>query len=315
MERKTIALHNIVNSEMTSLLVVPMYISTRFMGATVLVNKKDYAPFSGSDKKIVNSVNRLVNNFIFQDTKFNELTKLIGSEAKKDIEQSLNGHGVVKSEGESKNITMLFADIRNYTKLTKDMSPKETVSMLNDFFSVITPIITKHGGIVDKFVGDEAVVLFGLVENEDDHAVAAVKTALEINEELRQMNRSWKSVGKNRPDIQVGIGIHTGDVVVGQMGSPDRKDFTAIGANMNFAARLMSVAKEREVIVSKSTYIRLAGKFSAKRVGSVTIKGFGEYEPYCIQGLSFLSFGDDAIAENNKALDDDQRTSQRRAIL
>ncbi len=294
-EGRAISLHNIINSEMTSLLVVPMYISTRFMGSTVIVNKKDYEPFSKADKKLVNSVNRLVNNFIFQSAKFEELTKLVGSEAKKDIDQSLNGHGFVRSEGESKFITMLFADIRNYTKLTKEMSPKETVSMLNDFFSVITPIISEHGGIVDKFVGDEAVVLFGLTENKDDHAVAAVKTALKINEELIDMNRGWKSVGKNRPDIHVGIGIHTGDVVVGQMGSEDRKDFTAIGANMNFAARLMSIAGAGQVIVSRDTYVRLSGKFAASRIGSVSIKGIGEYQPYSIQGKASLDFSDNLL--------------------
>lgn len=290
-----IALHKIVNSEMASLLVVPMYISTRFMGSTVLVNKKDYEPFIPSDIKLVNSANRLVNNFIFQEAKFNELTKLVGSEAKKEIDKSLNGHGFVKSEGESQHITMLFADIRNYTKITKDMAPKETVSMLNDFFSVITPVISKNKGIVDKFVGDEAVVLFGLVESDEDHAVAAVKTALEINEALVQMNRGWKSVGKERPDIHVGIGIHTGDVVVGQMGSEDRKDFTAIGANMNFAARLMSVAGAGQIIVSRDTYVRLSGKFSATRVNTVKIKGIGEYQPYSIQGKARLSFADNLL--------------------
>jgi class 3 adenylate cyclase len=294
-EGQAISMHKIVNSEMTSLLVVPMYISTRFMGSTVVINKKDYAPFSNSDKKLVNSVNRLVNNFIFQSAKFEELTKLVGSEAKKDIDQALNGRGFVRSEGESKNITMLFADIRNYTKLTKDMSPKETVSMLNDFFSVITPIISEHGGIVDKFVGDEAVVLFGLVDHDEDHAVAAVKTALKINEELVDMNRGWKSVGKNRPDIHVGIGIHTGDVVVGQMGSNDRKDFTAIGANMNFAARLMSVAGAGQIIISKDSYVRLSGKFAATRVNTVHIKGIGEYQPYSIQGKAELDFTDQLL--------------------
>lgn len=179
---------------------------------------------------------------------------------------------------------MLFADIRGYSRLTKDMDPTTTVRMLNDFFSLVTPIIIQHGGMVDKYVGDEVVALFTQSTPAGSHEKKAVEAALAIQEELKKMNIDWEVTG--RPTIGVGIGIHTGDVVLGQIGSYDRKDYTAIGSHMNFAARLMSVAGPQQIIISEKTYLRLDGKVTARRVGPFEIKGFGHHQAYLVEGRS-----------------------------
>lgn len=276
--------HSLPNSEISTILVVPMFVSGRFLGATVLINKADGSHFAMQDLTLVESVNRIIDNYIFQTEKVKRLSQLIGSEARKDVEEALMGHRPDRSTGQRMEITMLFADIRNYSKITKDMDPTTTVRMLNDFFSVVTPIVIQHGGMVDKYVGDEIVALFTQSNPTGSHGLMAVEAALKMQEELLSFNKEWEATG--RPTIQIGIGVHTGEVVVGQIGSYDRKDYTAIGANMNFAARLMSVAGPRQIIISEKTYLGLSGKVAARRVGPVNIKGFGESHIYLIEGYS-----------------------------
>ncbi len=275
---------NLPDSEMECVLVVPMFVSGRFLGATVLINKDDGTIFTMQDLQLVQSVTRIIDNYIFQNERVKRLSQLIGSEATKDVEEALKGHRADRSTGQSREVTMLFADIRDYSKLTKDMDPTTTVRMLNDFFSVVTPIVVQHGGMVDKYVGDEIVALFTQSNPTGSHELMAVEAALAMQEELKSFNIEWEATG--RPTIQVGIGIHTGEVVLGQIGSYDRKDYTAIGANMNFAARLMSVAKSKEIIISEKTYMGLAGKVTARRVGPFEIKGFGENQAYLVEGYS-----------------------------
>ncbi|MBN1465577.1 adenylate/guanylate cyclase domain-containing protein, partial [candidate division KSB1 bacterium] len=256
----------------------------RFLGSTVLINKEDDLHFNMQDLQLVESVNRIIDNYIFQEEKFKRLSQLIGSEATRDVEEALMGRSADKSTGRRLEISMLFADIRGYSRLTKDMDPTETVRILNDFFSAMTPIIMNHGGMVDKYVGDEIVALFTQSSPTGTHEKMAVDAALAMQEEMKKMNIDWEVTG--RPKINIGIGIHTGEVVLGQIGSYDRKDYTAIGSNMNYAARLMSVAGPEQVIVSERTFIGLAGKVTARRVGPFEIKGFGSRHAYLVEGRS-----------------------------
>ncbi len=283
-ERKSFFKRNIPDSEMDCVLVVPMFVGGRFLGATVLINKEDNSHFGMQDLQLVESVNRIISNYIFQEEKVKRLSKLIGTEARRDVEEALMGHRPDQSTGQRMDISMLFADIRGYSRLTRDMDPTTTVRMLNDFFSAVTPIIVSFGGMVDKYVGDEVVALFTQSNPTGTHEQMAVEAALAMQEELKKLNIDWEVTG--RPTINIGIGIHTGEVVLGQIGSYDRKDYTAIGANMNFAARLMSVAGPGEVIISERTFTGLAGKIAARRVGPFDIKGFGRKQAYLVEGHS-----------------------------
>lgn len=283
-EHQSLIRHKLSNSEIDSTLVVPMFVSGRFLGATVLINKADGSPFTLQDLSLVESVNRIIDNYIFQTEKVKRLSQLIGSEARRDVEEALKGHRPDRSTGQRMEITMLFADIRNYSKITKDMDPTTTVRMLNDFFSVVTPVVIQHGGMVDKYVGDELVALFTQSNPTGSHELMAVEAALKMQEELKSFNKEWEATG--RPRLEIGVGVHTGEVVLGQIGSYDRKDFTAIGANMNFAARLMSVAGPRQIIISERTFRGLNGKIAARRIGPFEIKGFGAAQVFLIEGYS-----------------------------
>ncbi len=282
--RQTVVREALPDSEIDTIMVVPMFISGLFLGSVVLINKEKGVAFSAQDQQLVESVARIIDSFIFQEEKFKRLMQLVGREATRDVEEALMGQRPDTARGQRMEITMLFADIRDYSKTTKDMDPTTTVRMLNDYFNAITPLITTRGGIVDKYVGDEIVALFPKPSAQGGHALVAVEAALAIQAELDRLNREWEITG--RPTIQVGIGIHTGEVVLGQIGSFDRKDYTAIGANMNFAARLQSIAGAGQIIISETTYVGLTGKIMARRVGPYNIKGFGEIMAYFVEGRS-----------------------------
>ena len=283
-EHRTILAGSLPDSEIDSILVVPMFLSGLFLGSIVLINKEMNLPFTEQDKRIVEAVMNIIDTFIFQEEKFKRLMTLVGHEATRDVVEALMGHRPDTGHGQRMEITMLFADIRNYSQKTKDMDPSTAVRMLNDYFNAITPIFTAHGGIVDKYVGDEIVVLFSQITQQGPHQLLAVESALAVQIELERVNREWELTG--RPTIQIGVGIHTGEVILGQIGSFERKDYTAIGANMNFAARLQAIAGPGEIVISETTYVGLTGKIMARRVGPFAIKGFGNIMAYQVEGRS-----------------------------
>lgn len=283
-KRQPITAGKLVNSEIESIIVAPMFFSRLFLGAVVLINKENGEPFTRDDKRIIESVTQIIDSYIFQEERYKRLMMLVGTEASRDVEEALMSRRPDTARGQRLEITMLFADIRDYSRKTKTMDPDTVVRMLNDYFNAITPVITTHNGIVDKYVGDEVVALFTHSTAAGSHHLLAVEAALALQAELERVNREWELTG--RPTIEVGIGIHSGEVVLGQIGSYERKDYTAIGANMNFAARLQSIAKPGEIIISESTYVGLTGKITARRIGPFNIKGFGEIMAYLAEGKS-----------------------------
>ncbi len=280
----TILLNDPVTKEIDSILVVPMFMGGRFLGSVVLVNKEHESAFTSQDKDLVESVARIIGSFIYQEEKFKRLAVLVGREATQDVEEALIGPRPDTAHGQRLQVTMLFADIRDYSKTTKDMDPTTIVRMINDYFNAMTPIVSAHHGVVDKYVGDEIVVLFTKDQPEANHQALSVEAALNMQDEMDRLNREWELTG--RPTIQVGIGIHSGEVVLGQIGSFDRKDYTAIGSNMNFAARLQTIAGPGQIVISEATYVGVTGKITARRKGPFDIKGFGPVMAYLVEGRS-----------------------------
>jgi adenylate cyclase len=165
-------------------------------------------------------------------------------------------------EGESLPVTILFSDIRNFTTISEKLKAHEVVEMLNAFFGRICEPILKEGGSVDKFIGDSVMAVFGAPVPYRDHARRALRSALAMKEEAGEF-RSWMGqhfAGRDLPGFAAGIGIHTGEAVIGSIGSPKRMEFTAIGDAVNIASRLESLTKTLDwVIVASSATIEAAG--------------------------------------------------------
>jgi adenylate cyclase len=175
--------------------------------------------------------------------------------------------------GESKNVTILFSDIRGFTSIAETMTPEQVVSFLNAYFSEMVDAVMEQGGVLDKFLGDGLMAVFGSFGDQPDHAQRAVRTGLRMKALLAKINGDRAVHGK--PPFDIGIGIHTGDVVVGNIGSKQRLEFTHIGDGVNTASRVQALNKEYHttMLVTGATYEALGDAFTVRPVGEVTLRG------------------------------------------
>jgi class 3 adenylate cyclase len=170
--------------------------------------------------------------------------------------------------GEVREVTMLFCDIRGFTALTQGMPPNEVIQLLNEHMTALTRVVYEHHGVVDKFVGDLIMALFGAPKSHGRDAENAARCALRIIEEREKLNQTSKHT------IQVGIGVATGQVVAGCMGSSDRVDYTVLGDRVNLASRLCGQAKAGQVVIDGATRERLGDAIEAEPLPALTLKGF-----------------------------------------
>jgi adenylate cyclase len=177
--------------------------------------------------------------------------------------------------GEEREVTVLFSDLRNFAGLSEKLGPQEMLGILNYYFTRMGAIVEKHGGVVDKYIGDALMALFGAPIAIPDDADRAMKTALEMTEALDDLNREWRKRGL--PAIGVGIGINTDVVVAGNMGSKTRLNYTVIGDGVNLASRLEGLTKTPEyntrIIVSGTTLAKAKERYRTKRLGEVAVRG------------------------------------------
>jgi adenylate cyclase len=175
--------------------------------------------------------------------------------------------------GARRHMTVLFSDIRGFTTMSEKGTPEEVVSQLNELFTRMVKVVFDHHGTVDKFVGDMIMALYGAPLDDEDHAEHAVQTALAMIETLQQMNREWAAAGK--PTLDIGIGINTGDMIAGNVGSESIMSYTVIGDAVNLGARLESLNKDygTRIIISQATRERLKGRYDIHPLGDVIVKG------------------------------------------
>jgi adenylate cyclase len=192
--------------------------------------------------------------------------------------------------GEALNITVLFADIRNFTTISERLTPHEVVEMLNAYFSSICEPILEHGGTVDKFIGDAVMAVFGAPAPHPDHARRALSTALAMDGKVEDF-QAWMAErfpGRGLPEFHIGIGLHTGEAVVGNIGSPKRLEYTSIGDAVNIASRLENLTKEMGWTIIASEQVIAAAGPGVKTGGKREARLKGKEEPvriYEVRGL------------------------------
>jgi len=181
-----------------------------------------------------------------------------------------------------KLMTVLFSDIRGFSDLTDSLEPEEITLLLNNYLSEMTKLIHRHEGTLDKIIGDGIMVFFGDPVSIPDHAQRAVLLAIDMQEKVDQLRDEWLSYGY---DLNIGIGINTGYMTVGNIGSEFHRDYTVIGNQVNVAARLESMAKPGEILVSQRTYSKAKGVATFEEAGTVHLKGIhssvGIYRVLC----------------------------------
>jgi adenylate cyclase len=202
------------------------------------------------------------------------MKKLFGQYVSKDVcEHLVANPALARLGGQRREMTVLFADIRGFTTVSESGQPEEIVQMLNQYFTTMVNIIFLHEGTVDKFVGDMVMALFGAPLDDPLHADHAVEAALDMIDELQKLNAAWQADG--RPPLDIGIGINTGPMIAGNIGSDRIMSYTVIGDAVNLGSRLESLNKQygTRIIISQATQARLNSRFELRPLGDVVVKG------------------------------------------
>ncbi len=173
--------------------------------------------------------------------------------------------------GEEKEVSILFSDIRRFTTLAEQLPPTQVVAMLNDYFTRMIAVVTENNGMVDKLMGDSVMALFGAPIALGDDPLRAVRCGLLMQKAVTAFNLEQQK--RSLPPLEMGIGINTGPVVAGNIGSAMRMEYTVIGDNVNVAARLQGIARPGEVLVSEATYQRVRDQVAATPMEPMILKG------------------------------------------
>ena len=190
-------------------------------------------------------------------------------------------------QGDRRLITVLFSDIRGFTTLAEERRPEEVVRLLNQYFERMIEVAIRNHGWVDKFLGDGLMVTFGAFETDPDHEAHAVRAALEMQAALRTLSAEWEASGL--PAIGIGVGINSGYAIVGEIGSSDRVEFTALGDTVNVAARLETACRDiqTDILISEYTYQAVRGLFRVTHRGALQVKGrAAEVVAYSVEGYA-----------------------------
>lgn len=203
------------------------------------------------------------------------VTQVLGEYVSEEVRDKILVEGGLHNQGEEKEVTVLFADLRDFTSLSEDYNPRDIVFLLNEYFDSMVDVIQKNGGVIDKFIGDAVMAYFGAPVSMANPQQKAFQASLQMADKLKTLNQ--KLLKNDLPSLRQGIGLHHGSVVIGNIGSKKRKNYTIIGDTVNMASRLESLTKElnNSLVVSESVYANLKGKQKNRfqHLPNVSIKG------------------------------------------
>jgi class 3 adenylate cyclase len=198
-------------------------------------------------------------------------------------EKILSSGGALETGTQRKMMTVLFSDIRNFSLLTDSLEPEEIFHLLDKYLSRMTSLIHKYDGTLNKIIGDGLLVFFGDPIPVKDHAKRAVLMGIDMRNKVRELKEEWLQYGY---ELGVGMGINTGYMTVGNIGSDIYKDYTVIGNQVNVAARLESLAKPGQILISQRTYSRVKDLVEVEKVGEIKVKGIrNPIVTYNVKGL------------------------------
>ena len=272
---------SILLSQIHSVMAAPINGRKGLLGIIYADRQDILETFSADDLDLLNAITVQMGIAIDTVTTHERLQKEAQARANYErflpqqiVDDILRSPEKVKLGGVRQVITALFADVRGFTTLSESSSPEIIVNLLNRYFTLVSEIIFRHGGTLDKYIGDGLMALFGAPYASERDAVKAVRAAVDMQRALIEFNKELDELGL--PNIAIGIGINTGAAIVGYIGSETRLDYTAIGDTVNTAARLESNSKPGQIIVSETTMQALDESFNLKPLDTIKLKGKSE---------------------------------------
>lgn len=257
-----------------SIMCAPLRSAQRTIGV-VVVGVRGSCPWRSGDVKLLSSLASqaaaAIENALLHERKVQEelLKSRLSRYVSPQLVEALLKDGESGSmASERRRIAVLFSDIRNFSATAETLAPEVLVGHLNEYFTEMVAVIFNHDGTVNKFVGDMIMALFGAPAPLPHNERQAIEAAIRMQRRLRELDNAW--IGEH---FRMGIGINAGDVVVGNIGSPQHMDYTAIGDDVNVAARLQAIAGPGQVLVSRSVAECVRGEFEFREVGQVQVKG------------------------------------------
>jgi class 3 adenylate cyclase/putative methionine-R-sulfoxide reductase with GAF domain len=257
-----------------SMICAPLKTKDRSIGV-INLSSDDPVFYKAADLKLLTTLASqaasAIENAILHKKKLSEeriksnLERYVASQI---VDIILDAEGDISLDSEMRNIAILFSDIRGFTSTCENLAPEEIVKYLNEYFTQMVEVIFNNKGTVNKFVGDMIVALFGAPAYLSNNEVQAVRAAVEMQKRIGSTPNSWI-----RDHFNTGIGINSGDVVVGNIGSPQHMDYTAIGDEVNVASRIQAIAKGGQILVSRNIYNSTADCFQFRSIGSIKVKG------------------------------------------
>ncbi|WDT80677.1 MAG: HAMP domain-containing protein [Candidatus Manganitrophus sp.] len=202
------------------------------------------------------------------------------------LESFLQNPKTLQLGGTRTEATILFTDVRNFTALAEQLEPSEVVHILNDYFAAVVEVVQKYEGTLDKFMGDAVMAVFGTPVRHENDEERAVRAAIEMNERFQLLKQKW--IREGYPEIEIGIGINTGEVIAGNVGTLQRLAYTVIGNSVNMAARIEKLNKRyhTQILISASTYKRLESILDAIPLPPTRVRGKSEeIQVYVVVGF------------------------------
>ena len=283
--------HSIIMQGIRSTMCVPLLHSDEILGimnldsqiATNAFGEKDLRIFTGIATQAAIAIQnaRLAHKIEFEARTRAQFERFFSPAM---VQEMVEGRLQLDGVGEKRDATILFADIRGFTAMTENVDAHEIVALLNDYFEMMVEVLFQYNGTLDKYVGDEVMALFGVPIDNPDAPAAAVLCAVEMQRAMVEFNRTRMADGL--PAVHAGIGVNTGEVVYGAIGSSKALQYTVIGDAVNTASRLCSLAKPDEVICSETTMALVKDLVTAVELPKVRVKGKqGELTTFRITGL------------------------------
>ncbi|HPO17341.1 MAG TPA: adenylate/guanylate cyclase domain-containing protein [Candidatus Hydrogenedentes bacterium] len=272
------ARESIILGQIYSAMCVPLKIKDRILGSIYIDTRKPGVTFTEDDLELFNALAyqsamaidnvQLHSQVVEAEKKRQNLGRFLSKDI---VEKIMNDDTALELGGQKTQVTTMFCDVRGSSKIAERISPQQLVELLNEHFTAMTDIIFKYGGTLDKYIGDEIMAVFGAPISYGDEEYQAVCAALEIVKRNAELNQT--RVREGRPEIHLGIGIETGEVIAGYVGSPMRMEFTVVGDRVNTAKRFCDMATAGTIVTGHETWEGIKDRVNGTPIGTVMLKG------------------------------------------